>query len=72
MSEEKQQDFPVLYKRKEDCCGCSACFAVCPRDAISMEEDEEGYEYPGIDRNKCVKCFMCVKVCPVKEAKNSL
>ena len=39
---------PVLYERKEDCCGCTACYAICPKSAIEMKEDEEGFEYPSI------------------------
>ena len=31
---------PVLYERKEDCCGCTACYAICPKSAIEMKEDE--------------------------------
>ena len=47
------KEFPILYKRKEECCGCTACYAICPQSAISMVEDEEGFEYPKIDENKC-------------------
>ena len=46
------RELPVLYKRKEECCGCTACYAICPQEAISMVEDEEGFEYPQIDENK--------------------
>ena len=59
---------PVLYKRKEECCGCTACYAICPKDAIRMVSDEEGFDYPIIDENVCVRCGMCLKVCPMKEA----
>jgi len=31
-----------------------------------MEEDEEGFEYPRIDESKCVRCYMCLTVCPFK------
>ena len=41
-----EKEIPILYKRKEECCGCTACHAICPKDAISMVEDEEGFEYP--------------------------
>ena len=57
---------PVLFTDKRECCGCSACYAVCPKRAINMEEDEEGFLYPMIDRNKCVKCFRCLDVCAFK------
>ena len=56
----------VLYSKKEDCCGCSACFAICPQRAIYMKEDREGFEYPEMDEEKCIKCCMCLRVCPMK------
>lgn len=58
------KELPILYKRKEECCGCTACYAICPKEAISMVEDEEGFEYPQIDESKCVRCYQCLKVCP--------
>lgn len=67
-----EKKIPVLYERKEDCCGCTACYAICPKEAISMVEDEEGFEYPQIDEAKCVRCYQCVKVCPIKAAKENL
>ena len=47
-----EREIPILYKRKEECCGCTACYAICPKEAISMVEDEEGFEYPQIDESK--------------------
>ena len=63
---------PVLYKSKEECCGCAACFAICSREAISMIEDEEGFEYPKIDEQKCVCCYQCIKTCPMKITASAL
>lgn len=63
------KDVPILYERKEECCGCTACYAVCPCSAIYMLEDEEGFEYPAINLEKCVRCYKCLKVCPVKNSK---
>ena len=50
--------------KKEYCSGCSACSNVCVHAAISMKEDEEGFLFPVIDTDKCVKCGLCEKVCP--------
>ena len=58
---------PVLYVRREDCCGCTACYSVCSKDAITMKEDEEGFDYPWIDTALCVGCGMCLKVCPMRK-----
>ncbi len=60
------KDVPVLFRDKEECCGCTACYAVCPRNAIKMEKDEEGFEYPRIIKQKCVSCHLCLSVCPLK------
>lgn len=57
---------PILYKRKEECCGCTACYAICRKEAISMVEDKEGFEYPVIDASKCIRCYRCIMVCPFK------
>lgn len=62
----KEKKIPILYEEKEECCGCTACYAICSKQAISMQPDEEGFDYPVIDENLCVKCYMCLKVCPIK------
>jgi formate hydrogenlyase subunit 6/NADH:ubiquinone oxidoreductase subunit I len=60
------KNIPILYNNKSQCCGCTACYAVCPIGAITMVEDEEGFEYPQIDEDKCIRCGMCQKVCTFK------
>lgn len=57
---------PCLYSKKDECCGCTACYSICPINAITMVVDEEGFLYPVIDENKCIACLLCEKVCPFK------
>lgn len=57
---------PELYDKRENCCGCTACFSICPKDAILMEPDEEGFLYPVVDASKCIKCHKCESVCSFK------
>lgn len=46
-----------------DCCGCTACNSICTHDAIKMVPDALGFLYPKVDKNKCVECGLCEKVC---------
>lgn len=59
-------------KEKNDCNGCSVCKLRCPKNAIIMEEDYEGFLYPIIDKEKCINCGLCSKVCSniPKESEN--
>ena len=50
--------------KKEQCCGCHACYNSCPKNAIEMVADSEGFLYPQISENKCVNCGKCVQSCP--------
>lgn len=54
---------------KTDCCGCTACASICPKDAIVMEPDFEGFLYPKVLTDKCVDCGLCEKACPVGKPK---
>ena len=63
--EEVSKDKFIKIEDKELCCGCSACYSVCPKNAISMVRDEEGFLYPKVDKDKCINCGLCKKVCPI-------
>ncbi len=65
--DENNKLVPKLFVYKEDCCGCTACYAICLKNAIQMKEDEEGFLYPEIYEESCVGCGMCIKVCPIKK-----
>ena len=50
---------------KKKCTGCTACMNICPKNAISMEIDNEGFKHPVINKDKCIDCGLCKKTCPV-------
>lgn len=47
------------------CTGCSACASICPRCAIAMKSNSEGFLRPSIDSSRCIECGLCRKTCPV-------
>ena len=59
------KDKIVLFEDKRECCGCTACMTICPKSAIFMKLDREGFYYPQINEDVCVKCKLCLKVCPL-------
>lgn len=48
---------------KLNCTGCRACEQICPKNAITMKENEEGFLYPTIDKSKCINCGLCIEKC---------
>lgn len=58
----------MIAARRADCAGCEACANVCPKGAIEMTADAEGFYYPRIDKSKCVECGRCDLTCPVLNA----
>lgn len=55
----------------KDCSGCTACKNICPRNAISMKENEKGFRYPHVNSESCINCKLCEKVCPVLNSKEN-
>ena len=54
-----------------NCTGCSACASSCVHKAIRMEEvPPHGYLYPVINRDLCIDCGLCRKVCPANNTPN--
>jgi ferredoxin len=46
-----------------ECTGCQFCAAVCPRKAIQVTLDDEGFFRPSILEERCTDCGLCVKYC---------
>lgn len=72
--EDRPYEAPVCVSVRPDlpelaghgsCTGCTACAGGCPKDAISMVRDREGFAYPEIDPEKCVRCGRCTAICPM-------
>ncbi len=56
----------ALCSSEKECCGCGACYAVCPTNAIQMEEKKYGFVFPNIDTQLCIECKSCLKACGFK------
>ena len=48
---------------KRTCTSCQICAAVCPKNAIKVVLDDNGFYRPTIDNVRCVDCSICTKVC---------
>lgn len=55
----------VHILNKADCCGCTACASICPKQCIEMKMDCLGFKYPHVDSTNCVECGVCERVCPI-------
>lgn len=51
------------------CVGCTSCEHVCPKNAIKMISNSEGFLYPNIYNEKCIDCGLCIKKCPTQNHK---
>lgn len=56
---------PQLMTYHTRCTGCGRCVAVCPNQAIRLDE-KDGKILEFTDRNLCVDCGACVSVCPAE------
>lgn len=52
-----------MFVENMRCCACTACASICPKGAITMVPDENGFVYPVVDESKCVRCGLCEQVC---------
>lgn len=55
----------ILITQKNQCCGCTACVQVCPKQCIVLREDSEGFVYPYVNTETCLNCNLCNSSCPI-------
>lgn len=55
----------LSLSNKLTCTGCGACAPACPRGAIKLLPDVEGFCYPVIDECLCNGCGRCTRTCPL-------
>lgn len=61
-----------LFDSLSQCCGCTACYSVCPKHAIEMCSEDDGYWYPIVNHDKCIDCGRCEAVCPLKHVSSGM
>ena len=59
--------FDRIKKHTYFCKNCGVCIGVCPTNCISFYYDNLGELIPYFDKDKCIACNLCIKVCPGKE-----
>lgn len=57
----------ILFDEKTKCCACGACKNICPKGAIELVKDKEGFLYPQIDKKnvlnvELVRGFVNIKM----------
>lgn len=60
----EKQDKQTICDR-DYCIGCGVCNAKCPKNAITMQRNQEGFLYPVVDEEKCIDCNLCRNNCPI-------
>jgi len=60
----------INIEDKSMCSGCHACYNKCPKNAIKMVEDENGFKFPVVDESLCINCGLCNKACPIINKQN--
>lgn len=53
----------ILEKNHDKCTSCGICEVVCPKKAIKLYLNDEGFYQPKVDEKKCINCGICKQTC---------
>lgn len=56
----------MIEKNLQKCSSCGACQNVCPKNAITLKPNENGFIRPTVNKEKCIDCSLCNKVCQIE------
>ena len=54
-----------ILQIRNTCTGCGACVSACTNEALTLRYDDEGFYFPQLDEQRCVRCHLCEKACHV-------
>ncbi|MCR5797622.1 MAG: Coenzyme F420 hydrogenase/dehydrogenase, beta subunit C-terminal domain [Eubacterium sp.] len=54
----------MIVPNEANCTGCTACYTVCPHNAIGLENNDHGFLVATVNESICVDCGICEKTCP--------
>ena len=52
------------------CTGCTGCYASCPKAAITLQSNRDGFYTAQIDSEKCIDCGVCIRACTLLDKRN--
>ena len=53
----------VTDRALRDCTSCQMCAAICPKNAINIVLDKDGFYRPLVNDSLCVNCGLCKTIC---------
>lgn len=62
----------MILANIKDCTACMACVDICSHQALSATIDANGYYKVLTNKNACVSCGLCSKICPILNPLNTI
>ncbi len=70
---EKVDDVPEkkhIFEINSLCTGCGACKESCPKGAVEIKKNDNGFYTASVVEGICVSCGICKSVCPMQTNEN--